>query len=241
MRGPGEKEIETDRRVIRDKISRLKDKLEQIDKQSVTQRKSRDNSLRCVLVGYTNVGKSSIMNRLCKSDLLAENKLFATLDSTVRKLVLSDPELPEVPPTLILLSDTVGFIRKLPHQLIESFKSTLDEIKEADILIHVVDISHHGFEDQMQVVEETLQEIGASDKTQILVFNKIDAYNPEATSDDIFEDRTIYDLKEFERMWIAKRKEPVVFISATENNNMDALRMVILKEAKALRSDHRYY
>jgi len=232
MRGPGEKEIETDRRVIRDKISRLQKKLEAIDRQSVTQRKSRGNEIRVALVGYTNVGKSSLMNRLSKSDVLAENKLFATLDSTVRKVVIQDPSDPASQPILLLFSDTVGFIRKLPHQLIESFKSTLDEIKEADLLIHVVDLSHSAFEEQMDIVDATLQEIGAADTPKILVFNKIDAYNPAPTSEDIFEDQTLYSVEEFEKMWIAKRNEPVVFISALENQNIDQLRDTILEVVK---------
>ena len=232
MRGPGEKEIETDRRVIRDKISRLQKKLEAIDRQSVTQRKSRGNEIRIALVGYTNVGKSSLMNRLSKSDVLAENKLFATLDSTVRKVVIQDPQDPYAAPMVLLFSDTVGFIRKLPHQLIESFKSTLDEIKEADVLIHVVDLSHPAFEDQMAIVDDTLHEIGASDTAKILVFNKIDAYDPSPTSDDIFEDETIYTVEEFKKMWIAKRPEPVVFISALENTNINELRDRIAEVVK---------
>lgn len=233
MRGPGEKEIETDRRVIRDKISRLKKKLEEIDRQSITQRKNRSNEVRVALVGYTNVGKSSLMNRLCKTDVLAENKLFATLDSTVRKVVWQDERDPSSAPAIMLFSDTVGFIRKLPHQLIESFKSTLDEIKEADLLLHVVDISHPGFEEQMQVVDETLQEIGASDTPKIIVFNKIDAYNPSPTSDDIFEDRALYSISDFKKMWIAKRREPVVFVSALQNENLEELKTVILDTLKS--------
>lgn len=241
MRGPGEKEIETDRRVIRDKISRLKTKLEEIDRQSVTQRKSRTNEVRVALVGYTNVGKSSLMNRLCKTEVLAENKLFATLDSTVRKVVWQDDRDPSSAPAIMLFSDTVGFIRKLPHQLIESFKSTLDEIKEADLLLHVVDISHPGFEEQMQVVDETLQEIGAADTPRIIVFNKIDQYNPNPTSDDIFEDQALYEISDFRRMWIARRKEPVVFISALHNQNLDELKTAILDALKSSSVSGSYY
>ena len=169
MRGPGETEIETDRRVIRAKISLLKEKLKEIDKQKVTQRKNRESMVRVSLVGYTNVGKSTIMNMLAKSEVFAENKLFATLDTTVRKVVIGN--LP------FLLTDTVGFIRKLPHGLVESFKSTLDEVRESDLLIHVVDISHPTFEEQINVVRETLQEIGASDKPIFMIFNKVDAYS----------------------------------------------------------------
>jgi GTP-binding protein HflX len=168
MRGPGETEIETDRRVIRDKLSKLKEKLREIDKQNLTRRKSRENIVRVALVGYTNVGKSTIMNLLSKSDVFAENKLFATLDTTVRKVVYGS-----IP---FLLSDTVGFIRKLPHNLVESFKSTLDEVREADILLHVVDVSHPNFEDQIDVVNQTLADIGAADKKVLMVFNKLDAY-----------------------------------------------------------------
>src|SRR5204862_1336301 len=169
MRGPGESEIETDRRMIRDKLAKLKDQLKKIDKQSVTQRKQRGEMIRVALVGYTNVGKSTIMNLLSKSEVFAENKLFATLDTTIRKIVYD-----RIP---FLLSDTVGFIRKLPHDLIESFKSTLDEVREADMLIHVVDISHPNFEDQMHVVNQTLVEIGAHDKPTLVIFNKMDAYH----------------------------------------------------------------
>ena len=225
MRGPGEKEIETDRRIIRDKISLLKKKLEHISRQSVTQRKSRDNSIRLALVGYTNVGKSTIMNGLTKAEILAENKLFATLDSTVRKLVLtSDDETQYHPPKICLLSDTVGFIRKLPHQLVESFKSTLDEISEADFLLHVVDVSHPNFEEQMEVVKRTLAEIGAADKKTLTIFNKIDAYDPSATSDDIFEDEAIYDIKEFKKTWMSSTNAPSFFMSAHNKEDIQQLR-----------------
>jgi GTPase len=172
MRGPGEKELETDKRIVKDRIAFLKDKLEKIDKQSFTRRKERDQLVRVALVGYTNVGKSTLMRRLAKADVFAENKLFATIDSTVRKVVLGN-----IP---FLLTDTVGFIRKLPTQLIESFKSTLDEIREADILVHVVDISHSSFEEQIEVVNVTLASIGASEKSMVLVFNKLDLFKPES-------------------------------------------------------------
>jgi GTP-binding protein HflX len=225
MRGPGEKEIETDRRIIRDKISLLKKKLEHINRQSITQRKSRDNTIRLALVGYTNVGKSTIMNGLTKAEILAENKLFATLDSTVRKLVLTiEDETQYHPPKICLLSDTVGFIRKLPHQLVESFKSTLDEISEADILLHVVDVSHPNFEEQMDVVKRTLAEIGAADKKTLTIFNKIDAYNPRATSEDIFEDETVYDIKEFKKTWMSTNNAPSFFMSAHNKEDIHQLR-----------------
>lgn len=223
MKGPGEKEIETDRRVIRDKIAKLKKDLEKIDKQAVTQRKSRSGQKKVALVGYTNVGKSTLMNRLSKSNVLAENKLFATLDSTVRKVVLPHPD-PEQQPIVFLLSDTVGFIRKLPHQLVESFKSTLDEVKEADLLLHVVDVSHPSFEEQMQTVNETLDEIGAADKPTIVVFNKIDQYDPDPTADDIFEDETIYDIPTLKKTWMNRLSDEVVFISAFKNINVEELR-----------------
>lgn len=223
MKGPGEKEIETDRRIIRNRISKLKKDLETIDKQSVARRKNRKGLTRVALVGYTNVGKSTIINLIAKSEVLAENKLFATLDSTVRKVVWP-PDEGEYQPTVFLLSDTVGFIRKLPHQLVESFKSTLDEVSEADILLHVVDVSHLNFEEQMNVVNETLVEIGAGDKPTLLVFNKIDQYNPSPTSDDIFEDQTIYDIPTLKKSWMAKSSEHVVFISAKEQTNIDELK-----------------
>lgn len=229
MKGPGEKEIETDRRVIRDKISKLKKDLEKIDIQNNTQRKSRIGQKKVALVGYTNVGKSTIMNLVSKSDVLAEDKLFATLDSTVRKVVFPHPN-PSHMPIIFLLSDTVGFIRKLPHQLIESFKSTLDEVKEADILLHVVDVSHPKFEEQMQTVNETLLEIGAADKPVITVFNKIDQYKPEPTADDIFEDEAIYDIPTLKKTWMGRLNKNVVFISAKNNTNIDELRALLIEQ-----------
>ena len=227
MKGPGEKEIETDRRVIRDKIAKLKKDLERIDKQSVTQRKNRSGQIKVALVGYTNVGKSTLMNLLSKSNVLAQNKLFATLDSTVRKVVLPNPD-PSQQPLIFLLSDTVGFIRKLPHQLIESFKSTLDEVKEADILLHIVDVSHPAFEEQMETVNETLIDIGAADKPTITIFNKIDLYEPKATDEDIFEDEAIYDLNELKKTWMAKLNDRIVFVSAQNNTNIDELRSTLI-------------
>ncbi|MCF8297315.1 MAG: GTPase HflX [Saprospiraceae bacterium] len=225
MRGPGETEIETDRRIIRDKISLLKKKLIDIDKQKATQRKNRGKLVRIALVGYTNVGKSTIMNLLSKSEVFAENKLFATLDTTVRKVVIEN--LP------FLLTDTVGFIRKLPHGLIESFKSTLDEVREADILIHIVDVSHQNFEEQITIVEQTLSEIGASDKLTFLVFNKIDKYtNSDAFQKDfhIFP-RNEENLLELKRTWMAKLISPCVFISAKEKQNIIEFKEIIYREA----------
>ncbi|MFN5323508.1 MAG: GTPase HflX [Bacteroidota bacterium] len=218
MRGPGETEIETDRRVIRDKLTRLKEKLREIDKQNFTRRKSRENMVRVALVGYTNVGKSTLMNLLSKSDVFAENKLFATLDTTVRKVVYGN-----IP---FLLSDTVGFIRKLPHNLVESFKSTLDEVREADILLHVVDISHPNFEDQIDVVNQTLADIGAADKKVLMVFNKIDAYRfIEKEADDLTPAvRENISLEELQNSWIAKDNIDSVFISAAEGVNIALLR-----------------
>lgn len=230
-RGPGEKEIETDRRLIRDRISLLKERLADIDKQNFTRRKNRDNILRVALVGYTNVGKSTIMNLLSKSDLLAENKLFATLDSTVRKVVLDN--------TPFLLSDTVGFIRKLPHMLVESFKSTLDEVREADLLLHVVDISHPNFEEQIKVVKDTLLEIKAEHKPVLMVMNKIDLYKAEEhmsyaeNEDEIDVPVTLSQLK---RSWMAKENAPAVFISATNKQNVEELRDKILTFVKAIAS-----
>lgn len=216
--GAGEREIETDRRIVRNRISRLKEQLSKIDKQMAVQRSNRGQLVRVALVGYTNVGKSTIMNLISKSDVFAENKLFATLDTTVRKVVLDN--LP------FLLSDTVGFIRKLPHQLVESFKSTLDEVREADLLLHVVDISHSNFEEQIAVVKETLQEIGAADKPVFLIFNKIDAYTYTPKDEDDLtpatkENQTLDDLK---NSWIAKANTPCIFISARERINIDKFR-----------------
>jgi GTP-binding protein HflX len=228
LRGPGEQEIETDRRILRYRISLLKEKLKEIDKQKATQRKSRRDMVRVALVGYTNVGKSTIMNLLSKSEVFAENKLFATLDTTVRKVVI------ETQP--FLLSDTVGFIRKLPHSLVESFKSTLDEVREADILIHVADISHPAFEEQINVVKQTLTDLKASDKPTIMVFNKTDAYKPvEKEPDDLTpatkENLTIEDL---ERMWLARENLPSLFISATTKENADRLRDTIYHEVRKI-------
>ncbi len=228
LRGPGETEIETDRRIIRDRISILKKKLEQIDKQMATQRKSRGKIIRVALVGYTNVGKSTIMNQLSKSDVFAENKLFATLDTTVRKVVISD--LP------FLLSDTVGFIRKLPHSLVESFKSTLDEVREADLLLHVVDISHADFEEQIHVVNQTLAEIGASDKPTIMVFNKIDAYQWVKKEEDDLTPPTKENttLEELKRTWMAGYSQPSLFISALKKENWDELRMLVHQSVREI-------
>jgi GTPase len=228
LRGPGETEIETDRRVIRDKLARLKDKLDKIDKQNQTRRKQRHDIVRVALVGYTNVGKSTLMNMLSKSKVFAENKLFATLDTTVRKLVWDN-----IP---FLMSDTVGFIRKLPHKLVESFKSTLDELKESDILIHVVDISHPNFEEHINVVNTTLAELDARDKPIIMVFNKIDAYrHVEKDADDLTpvskENLTISDWK---NSWMAKGDTPAIFISATKKQNIQELKDVLLKKVKAV-------
>lgn len=227
MKGPGEKEIETDRRVLRDKIALLKTKLQDIEKIGFTQRKSRDGVFRCALVGYTNVGKSTVMNLLSRSDVLVENKLFATLDATVRKVVIPHPDNQGgmIP---LLLSDTVGFIRKLPTLLIESFKSTLAEAMETDLLIHVVDISNPAFEQQMMSVKEILHEIGASNKPELIVFNKIDAFK-EPEEDDFFVGSTGLTLEQFEKSWIAKENAPAVFISAQNNTNIEKLRTTIVE------------
>lgn len=216
MRGPGETQIESDRRMILNKISLLKKRLSEIDKQNDTRRKNRGEMIRVALVGYTNVGKSTIMNLISKSDVYIENKLFATLDTTVRKVVIDN--LP------FLLSDTVGFIRKLPHHLIECFKSTLDEVREADVLIHVVDISHHSFEDHIRAVNETLKDIGALDKPTLTVFNKIDAYQP---SVDEGEEEQSLTLEDFQKSWMAKNADPAIFISATDKVNIDAFRQLL--------------
>ncbi|HPK04315.1 MAG TPA: GTPase HflX [Bacteroidales bacterium] len=228
MRGPGEKEIETDRRIIRDKIALLKKQLKTIDKQMATQRGNRSSMVRVALIGYTNVGKSTLMNVISKSDVFAEDKLFATLDTTVRKIVIGN--LP------FLLSDTVGFIRKLPHLLIESFKSTLDEVRESDILLHVVDISHPGFEEQIEVVNQTLAEIKANDKPIIMVFNKIDAYSKPADLVDNNETQEEQNIEALKKLWIAKNNPPAIFISATQKSNLDELRDILYYNVKAIHS-----
>jgi len=217
MRGPGESQIETDRRLILNKISLLKEKLRQIDRQNETQRKNRVAMVRVALVGYTNVGKSTIMNMISKSEVFAENKLFATLDTTVRKVVIEN-----VP---FLLSDTVGFIRKLPHHLVECFKSTLDEVREADILVHVVDVSHPNFEDQIRTVNETLKDLGVIDKPTITVFNKIDAYQP--VQNHAGEEVEPLTLDDFKHSWMAKNNSPAIFISATKKENIDEFRKLL--------------
>lgn len=225
-RGPGETEIETDRRIVKDKISLLRKRLKEIDKQSTTQRQERGTFIRVALVGYTNVGKSTIMNLISKSEVFAENKLFATLDTTTRKVVYEQ--------TPFLLSDTVGFIRKLPHHLVESFKSTLDEVREADCLLHVVDISHPGFEDQMGVVNKTLQEIGAFDKPILTIFNKMDLYEAR-TFDEWLDPEVKQDLLiQLNRNWMDKTNGAAVFISATERRNVDGLRETVLNKVKDL-------
>jgi GTP-binding protein HflX len=219
LRGPGESQIETDRRIIQTRIALMKERLKEIDKQMAVQRSNRGQLVRVSLVGYTNVGKSTLMNLLSKSDVFAENKLFATLDTTVRKVVIEN--LP------FLLTDTVGFIRKLPHQLIESFKSTLDEVRESDLLVHVIDISHPNFEEQYDVVNETLHELDKSEKPVILVFNKIDAYiDPEEE-----EEGERYSLEELKRTWMSKmNNRNCVFISAQDKENIDELKSVIYEE-----------
>ncbi|MCC6601343.1 MAG: GTPase HflX [Crocinitomicaceae bacterium] len=229
MRGPGEQEIETDRRIIRDRISRLKKELEVIDRQKSTQRGNRGEMVRVALVGYTNAGKSTLMNLLSKSEVFAENKLFATLDTTVRKVVLKN--LP------FLLSDTVGFIRKLPHQLIESFKSTLDEVREADILVHIVDISHPQFEDHYNVVNETLHSIGGGDKPVILVFNKIDAFSYIQKEEDDLSPvkKENLSLDEMRQTWMARMADKdVLFISAIAKINIEVLRELLYERVKAI-------
>lgn len=225
-RGPGESEIETDRRIVRDKVSLLKKRLAEIDKQAFTQRKERGEFIRVALVGYTNVGKSTIMNLLTKSDVLAENKLFATLDTTTRKIVYEN--------TPFLLSDTVGFIRKLPHHLVESFKSTLDEVREADILLHVVDISHPKYEEQIGVVNKTLQELNAFDKPTLTVFNKMDLYIKN-TFDEWLDDETKQQiLNDLKARWQNETNGNAIFISALERTNVDELRKTILEKVRAL-------
>ncbi|HPE42568.1 MAG TPA: GTPase HflX [Bacteroidales bacterium] len=226
LRGPGETEIETDRRIIRDKISLLKKRLEEIDVQQAVQRKNRGKLIRVALVGYTNVGKSTIMNLLSKSEVFAENKLFATLDTTVRKVVVDN--LP------FLLSDTVGFIRKLPHNLIESFKSTLDETRESDVLLHIVDISHPDFESQIETVNETLAEIGVGNKKTIMVFNKIDAYSWEEKDADDLSPETAHNLS-LERLkssWISRTNNNCIFISAKNKTNYQEFRALLYKEIR---------
>jgi GTP-binding protein HflX len=233
MKGPGETEIETDRRALRNKISLLKEKLKHIEKIGITQRSGREGVYRAALVGYTNVGKSTIMNLLSRSEVLVEDKLFATLDATVRKLVLPNPsEENELVP--LLLSDTVGFIRKLPTLLVESFKSTLAEALEADILIHVVDISNPKYEDHMIAVKETLHSIGASNKPEIIVFNKVDAFKDE---DEFFVGNSGLTLQEFEKSWIAKENSPAVFISATEKSNIEKLRTLLISQLILIRNN----
>ena len=228
LRGPGETQLEMDRRIILQRITLLKQRLMEIDKQKTTQRKNRGRLIRVALVGYTNVGKSTMMNLLAKSDVFAENKLFATLDTTVRKMVIDN--LP------FLLADTVGFIRKLPTDLVDSFKSTLDEVREADLLLHVVDISHPDFEDQIKVVEKTLADLGCADKPSMIIFNKIDAYTwVEKEPDDLTpptkENATLDDLK---RTWMAKMNDNCLFISAREKQNIDELREVLYKKVREL-------
>ena len=225
-RGPGETEIETDRRIVKDKIALLRKRLGEIDKQAVTQRKERGTYIRVALVGYTNVGKSTLMNLLSKSDVFAENKLFATLDTTTRKIVYEQ--------TPFLLSDTVGFIRKLPHHLVESFKSTLDEVREADCLLHVVDISHPGYEDQMGVVNKTLQEIGAFDKPIVTIFNKMDLYEQQVFDEWLDPEVKKEMLTQLEARWQRETNESAIFVSATERHNIDGLRAVILSRVKKL-------
>jgi GTP-binding protein HflX len=229
LRGPGETEIETDRRIIRDKISQLKDQLKKIDVQMSTQRKNRGKMVRVSLVGYTNVGKSTIMNLLSKSDVFAENKLFATLDTTVRKVVIGN--LP------FLLSDTVGFIRKLPHDLVKSFKSTLDEVRESDLMLHVVDISHPGFEEQIKVVNETLRDLGSVNKPAIIIFNKIDAFTYLTKDEDDLTPvkRENYSLNDLKKTWMANdRNHPTVFISAKTRENIGELRKILYEEVKKI-------
>lgn len=236
MKGPGEREIETDRRIVRDRITKLKRQLQQIDKQKATQRKNRGKLVRVALVGYTNVGKSTLMNLLSKTDVFAENKLFATLDTTVRKVVVEN--LP------FLISDTVGFIRKLPHGLIESFKSTLDEIRESDIILHVVDVSHSNFEEQIKVVDETLLEIDSNEKDYILLFNKVDAY-PSANEgyEMLVEngEEEVIPLDELKSSWMAAEDFPVIFISAKKKINLDELREVLYKKVRKIHTQRYPY
>jgi len=228
MRGPGETQIETDRRIILTKISLLKQNLKDIDQQMSTQRKNRGKMVRVALVGYTNVGKSTLMNLISKSDIFAENKLFATLDTTVRKVIIDN--LP------FLLSDTVGFIRKLPHHLVQSFKSTLDEVREADLLLHVVDVSHSNFEEQLEVVNQTLKEIDPQEKPMILIFNKIDAfsYTPKDEDDLSPTRRENISLEELEKTWMSKMHDNCIFISARDKQNIDQLKALMYEKIKAI-------
>ncbi|MBQ7441057.1 MAG: GTPase HflX [Prevotella sp.] len=228
LRGPGETQLEMDRRIILQRITLLKQRLVEIDKQKTTQRKSRGRLIRVALVGYTNVGKSTIMNMLAKSEVFAENKLFATLDTTVRKVVIEN--LP------FLLADTVGFIRKLPTDLVDSFKSTLDEVREADLLVHVVDISHPDFEEQIQVVNNTLKDLGAADKPMMMIFNKIDAYQwGEKEADDLTPmTKENISLEELQKTWMAKLNDECLFISAKQKENIDAFRDTLYKKVKEL-------
>ncbi len=225
-RGPGETEIETDRRIVKDKIGLLRKRLAEIDKQSVTQRKDRGEFIRVALVGYTNVGKSTLMNILSKSDVFAENKLFATLDTTTRKVVFEQ--------TPFLLSDTVGFIRKLPHHLVESFKSTLDEVREADVLLHVVDIAHAQYEEQLTVVNKTLADLGAGDKPVITIFNKMDKYEEQAFDQWLEPVVKVEILDDLKQRWQNETKGPCVFISATERTNLENLRKAVLNEVREM-------
>jgi GTP-binding protein HflX len=228
MRGPGETQIETDRRIIGQKIALLKKQLEKIDKQKITQRKGRGNMIRLALVGYTNAGKSTLMNQLSKSEVFAEDKLFATLDITIRKVVIEN-----IP---FLLADTVGFIRKLPHQLVDSFKSTLDEVRESDLLLHIVDISNPNFESQIEVVNQTLSEIGVSDKPMILVFNKTDAFTfVEKDEDDLTpKTKKNISLEELQKTWISKMEDNTIFISALNKTNFEYLRKLLYEKVKLL-------
>ncbi len=225
-RGPGETEIETDRRIVKEKISLLRKRLSEIDRQAFTQRKDRGEFIRVALVGYTNVGKSTLMNVLSKSDVFAENKLFATLDTTTRKVVFEQ--------TPFLLSDTVGFIRKLPHHLVESFKSTLDEVREADVLLHVVDMSHPQYEEQLQVVNKTLAELGAAEKPTITIFNKMDRYQEQAFDKWLADDVKTEIMNELKQRWQTETKGNCVFVSATERINLDGLRQTILNAVREM-------
>lgn len=233
MRGPGEKEIETDRRIIRDKIALLKKHLKTIDRQKATQRGNRGSMVRVALIGYTNVGKSTLMNVMAKSDVFAEDKLFATLDTTVRKVVIGN--------LAFLLSDTVGFIRKLPHSLVESFKSTLDEVRESDILMHVVDISHPGFEEQIEVVNQTLAEIEAHDKPTLMVFNKVDAWQSAVKESGNEGQEEKQSLESLKKHWIARNNPPAIFVSATQKTNLDELKEILYYNVKAIHSQRYPY